>query len=119
MSPDELKALGRVLRDLCIDPSARPQYDLMSDAVIWPDEVPIEENPSAWWDVRPIWHLRTRIVLGLETSPPALWIDARREFPSWIGFLPERSEPTPTLRETYERIMKQGRAGWPCLHQEP
>ena len=86
------------------DPQARVHYELMSDSLVWSDELPPpdEYEASDCWGLRGIWRFRTTLILGnpderLRTH----WDEAQRLFPNWPGFLPQRQSAT--LREFFEQ----------------
>jgi hypothetical protein len=79
-------------------------YELMSGGLVWTDET----QPSTPWEVtnalRLIVAYRTSLLLGEprgELKP--YWDEALELFPRWVGFRPERQEPTPKLLEVYRR----------------
>ncbi|MCW5768992.1 MAG: hypothetical protein KIT19_09930 [Phycisphaeraceae bacterium] len=115
----EIEALAPFVRDLRAKPDAEPQYCILSDAVVWIDEAPFYDvKPSKWWYIRLVWDCRTKLVLGREIDQPEVWAAAHRCFPEWIGFMPERCEPTDELRALYTRVMRDGHEHWPCLRAD-
>jgi hypothetical protein len=85
------------------DPHAAPQYEIMSGALIWPDETS-ESTPLTVIDaLRQIWAYRTRLMLDDTEPNNAFWDQCVALFPKWIGFLPERRKPTPALLAEYRR----------------
>lgn len=116
---DRITALAPFVKDLRAKPHSEPVYCILSNAVVWLDEAPFYDvKPSKWWYIRLVWDCRTKLVLGQEIDQPDVWAAARRCFPEWIGFMPERCEPTDSLRTTYQRVMREGRNKWPCLRDE-
>lgn len=115
----EIEALVPFVRDLRAQPGADPLYCILSNAVVWIDEAPFYDvKPSKWWHIRYVWGCRTQLVMGQEISRPDVWAAARRCFPEWIGFMPERCEPTDELRSLYTRVMRDGHEHWPCLRAD-
>lgn len=100
-----LNAIADQMNSICVpDEHVSVNYDIMSGALIWSDEIP----PDLWvgkiWVPRFIFAYRTSLMLGeprIELQP--VWDEALALFPKWIGFLPERREPTPDLLEVYRR----------------
>lgn len=115
----EIEALAPFVRSLRVRPGTEPLFCILSGAVVWPDEAPFcDVKPSKWWYIRHVWGCRTQLVMGQEVGQPDVWAAARRCFPEWIGFMPERSEPTAELREIYTRVLREGHEHWPCLRTE-
>src|SRR5687767_10836629 len=79
------------------DPNARVNYELMSDSLVWSDELPPPDQYEAHevWCLRGVWRFRTTLMLGApeERFRPS-WEEAQRLFPNWPGFLPQRRVPT-------------------------
>ncbi|MBX3318149.1 MAG: hypothetical protein KF902_14930 [Phycisphaeraceae bacterium] len=119
---EQVLALAPALRDLVPQQGCEPRYCVLSDAVAWLDEAPFDREEEfatcGITNVRLLWHHRTRLVLGQESRAAELWEVALREFPTWIGFMPERCEPTDELRALYTRVMRDGHEHWPCLRAD-
>ncbi len=87
-------------------------YDLLSDAIIWVDEVPELEGPSAVRDtysvLRPLWWHRTRLILGqIDERFLKVWDLVRQSAPNWPGFLPERCRPDAERAAMYHARVEQ------------
>ena len=79
-------------------------YEIMSGALVWSDETTKDTPTEAIWALRFIRAFRT----GLMTNKPreelrAFWDYGQSLFPQWIGFRPERSQPTPEILALYRR----------------
>ncbi len=79
----------------------KPSCDMMSDAIVWLDEVPFD-NPTDWSIIRSIQHYRMGLIIQ-EPRPQyeAHWHYARKRFPNWIGFAEERCTPNEALALMY------------------
>jgi hypothetical protein len=85
------------------DPSATPSYELLSGALIWPDETNAETPVYLVWALRELFAYRTRLMLDNAEPNSAFWGQCVKLFPNWIGFLPERRKPAPELLAEYRR----------------
>lgn len=88
------------------DPNAVVQYDMMSDGLIWSDELPaldgIEFEDIGL--VRVLWHYRARLILGESCEEyREVWEQAKLAFPQWMGFASERCVPTPDLADLFRK----------------
>ena len=90
-------ALAKTLESLVRSKTAELFYDLMSDALVWSDEIPkpgSEIRVGDLWHLRPILRYRSSLILGVPDVPYEHgWNAARLSFPNWIGFLVERRAP--------------------------
>src|SRR4051794_10498696 len=94
IAPVALVELAPFLRGLTSSPTATVSFELLSGGLLWSDEFP---GDPAWygvenWDIiRFVLNYRTSLILG---EPAAggreIWEEARRLFPDWPGFAPER-----------------------------
>jgi hypothetical protein len=110
-----LMAYSQHLNALCApDQSASPNYDMLADAIIWPDETITSTPSEVIWDLRRLRNYRTYLMLKNESPNPAAWDACKRLFPNWVGFRPERCTSTPELVEFYRR--EQISARW-CLRK--
>ena len=93
-----------IFQTLQYSPTARPSYELLSDAVYWDDEVPVNPNPDALAVIRYI--LRTRVDLAQHTAAAndPTWEHFKKCAPLWPGFRPER------CGEALLNLYSQGRA---------
>lgn len=97
-----------------VQPKADTQasYDLLSDAIIWVDEVPKIEGPSevrdAYSVLRPLWWHRTRLILEQEDDRYLrVWDAVRQHAPNWPGFMAERCRPDAELAAMYHARVEQ------------
>jgi hypothetical protein len=120
-----LARLAPILRGLRRSPEATISYCVMSDALIWSDETPEFRVPGTfkdWHVLRFVFHYRTQLILGepeqRDPDPDGLarlifaesrdaWHEARRLFPEWPGFQPERFKPE--LRSMYESLCAESK----------
>lgn len=77
----------------------------MSDALLWSDELP--DVPSVGFAklsiLRVLLRYRTTLLLGEpDDSLREYWELAKRLFPSWSGFAPERAEAHPDFIRYFE-----------------
>jgi hypothetical protein len=83
---------------------SKPFYELMSGALVWRDERRRDTPVHVVWALRAVWAYRTSLMLGAPREELAeFWQYGLKHFPQWVGFRPERREPTPELLETYRR----------------
>jgi hypothetical protein len=93
-----LVQIAPILKRLKLKADAQPGYDMMSDGLIWTDEIPFPDGrilfviPN-WSVIRYVFHNRTRLILGEPVNADYRQIceEAKRRFPKWPGFAPERS----------------------------
>ena len=122
---EALVRLAPLMRDRKPFPVATIFYDVLSDAIIWSDEMPdLQElrKIDGWQVMRLVLHFRTQLILGRpeESDPDAegiarrifaesrdAWTEAKGHFPEWPGFDPRRC--TLELRGTYEALSYQSR----------
>lgn len=80
----ELDAMKRIAplfaRIRLPSPDAAARYDMLSDAIIWSDELP-SDSPEQWWDIRPGLRHRTCLILGVESPFQTFWEHALNCFP--------------------------------------
>jgi hypothetical protein len=87
-------------------PQASPTifYDIFSGGLVWSDETNKSTPHEVIWALRPIFAFRTGLVLNKPRDEfKAYWEHAISLFPKWVGFFPERRQPTPELLATYRR----------------
>ncbi len=82
-------------------PDARPVYDMVSNAILWSDELP-EGDSSEWASIRFVLRHRTCLITGEASEHGDWWAAAQRAFPAWVGFRQERCASSAHLRELYE-----------------
>ncbi|MFO0812474.1 MAG: hypothetical protein U0796_04615 [Gemmatales bacterium] len=79
-------------------------YEIMSGALIWSDETHSELPVEVIWALRCIVAYRTSLMLNKpreELKP--MWDLALSLFPKWVGFQPERRQPSAKLMQVYRR----------------
>ena len=82
----------------------RVSYEIMSGALIWSDETSADLPVQAIWALRYIRAYRTSLMLNKpreELKP--MWDLGLSLFPKWVGFRPERREPSAKLLQIYRR----------------
>lgn len=93
------------------DPTAIVQYEMMSDGLMWSDELPALEALD-FRDIaflRVLWNHRARLVCGEPCERyREVWEQAKLAFPTWMGFAPDRCTPSTELAELFRK--KQSRA---------
>ena len=100
---EEVEANAALLDSICKpDPNAKPKYDILSDAIIWSDEHP-GLSSNLLGALRQVWHFRTYCILRRNRIDNDVIAKCIRLFPNWIGFLPERWNPTPEILAEYRR----------------
>lgn len=108
VNDNSLSQVAQDLSKLPLDPKARLNYDLMSDALIWSDERPTNLSVRELWCLRPVFRYRTGLILGLELAEfRPEWDAAKRLFPGWIGFRAERSSRDAELEKKYLELSKR------------
>jgi hypothetical protein len=99
----QLTEIAGLMRGLARSPEAKMFYELLSDSLVWTDEIP-EFNADQVGGLRAlrfVFRYRTSLMLGKpEERHRPFWDEAWRLFPDWPGFDPERR--VPDLRGTYE-----------------
>jgi hypothetical protein len=99
---EALRQIAPKLNQLHEDPRARVHYELMSDSLVWSDELPPldQVEPSECMCLRGIWRFRSSLIMGSseEKFRPA-WEEAQKLFPHWPGFLLPRRQMS--WRETF------------------
>jgi hypothetical protein len=101
--------LAPMLDKLVLDPNARVSYELMSDSLIWSDELP-PPAPGGEWNtncLRGAFRFRTTLILGKPDERfRARWEELQTLCPNWPAFLPDRRSPDPGK----VRLFEEGRA---------
>lgn len=83
-----------------------PQYEGLSDSLLWPDETPLVplDHDSELPIFRCLLRYRTSVIVG---EPLILlkpyWELAIQLFPGWPGFSPERCQHSHALKSLFER----------------
>ncbi len=98
-----LREIVDPMRSLTASPDAKMFYELLSDSLVWTDEIP-EVDPAHVGGrraLRFVFRYRTSLMLGRpEERYRPYWEEALALFPAWPGFKPERRAPS--LRDAYE-----------------
>ena len=105
-----LRAGAAVLNGIITpNPDAELSYCLLAAAVHWSDEAPIElVGVHVIHGLRPVFHHRTRMMLGEDSGHRDIWRFAQTLFPAWIGFAPERCNPPPYVMEQVRAELARG-----------
>jgi len=117
---DQLRAIAGRLAALRPSPTAAVFYELMSDALVWDDEIPDLNAGGAgeFHCLRFIFRYRTTLILDRPDERfRGHWDEAGRLFPAWPGF--DAARRSPELRPVYERFCEQARADIRELFKEP
>ena len=100
-----LVAISASLNCLRANPAAKCFYEIMSNALIWSDEIPAEndQNPEAYWVLRCLFRYRTSLIMAdLDVELESFWRLGIKLFPDWPGFKPERRAAS--LAEVFIRL---------------
>ena len=103
------------LDQLAQDANANLRYDLFADALVWSDELKLDENDDVLFDhigtIRAIWQYRSTLILGTPCQRfEAAWQEAQRLCPNWPVFLPQRRDPS--LARTYVHSREVSQKKW-------
>ena len=114
ITPEDIRALAPLFEAITTpDPTKQVQYDGLSGALLWRDELPEHLRPSRWWNIRPILSYRTGLIIGEpRADQEPLWLAARAAFPNWVGFRPERCRPDPELAQLYQTRRREFEDSW-------
>lgn len=108
MSAEDYQNIALDMESLQFDLTARPGYDLMSDSLVWPDEIPRGRRSRELWCLRPVLRFRTGIILGIHFSEFQMdWDTAKSVFPNWIGFRACRTAESASLQLIYHELSKK------------
>ena len=80
---------------------ARPSYDCMADALVWPDETTFDTPTRLIWSLRFLTHHRMGFILGEDRPYGELWGLGRELFPNWVGFHTSRCRFSARLARFY------------------
>lgn len=97
-----------LLRALRYSPAASPRYDMLSDAIIWEDEMPRQLPFADLGFLRHIWRFRIARLESGGTLTDDCWTSLRSVCPDWPGFQPKRCE-TPDVLEVYKRLKEDSK----------
>ncbi len=111
-----LRHIAPKLNQIQEDPRARVHYELMSDSLVWSDELPPldQVEPGECICLRGIWRFRSSLIMGAheEKFRPA-WEEAQKLFPFWPGFLLARQQAR--WREIFIEQRAKLNDGWDSL----
>jgi hypothetical protein len=123
MEPDpvaQLRAIAVRMQPLRAAPGASVFYELMSDALVWSDEIPDLDsgNVRDFHCLRFVFRYRTTLILNIpDPRFQIYWDEAQSLFPDWPGF--DAGRQSTALRPVYERFVEQARADIRELFNEP
>lgn len=105
----QLEVIAPLLTSLPYRDDATLTYDVMSDAIVWSDEIPDIHASSLrmrdLWCLRPVLRYRTGLILGSpDTRFELHWNRALELFTHWPGFAKSRCAPTLRLQSEYNRL---------------
>src|SRR5437660_3400599 len=84
MTIDEFHQVAQDLELLRFDPQATLFYEIMSDALVWSDEIP-QGYVRRVWCMRPLFRYRTGLILGLNLQEfEDSWGIAKSILHKWI-----------------------------------
>ena len=84
------------------DRGGEPRYHFMADALYWTDEIPSELDEFSEDCLRLVLRYRTSLIQGCPAEKwREYWEEAKRQFPSWIGFTENRCQGDARILENY------------------
>ena len=96
---------SRFLDSMPFDPKCKFQYELMSGAVIWSDEMRGNLSSELISGLRVVWAYRSSLYLEEPRKEfEDVWNRARELFPSWPGFHESRLKPDGKVISYYKRV---------------
>ncbi|HZZ42963.1 MAG TPA: hypothetical protein VFE58_08495 [Tepidisphaeraceae bacterium] len=95
-----------LFKTLKYSPSATAIYDLLSDALIWEDEIPKNLPFTDIGFLRHIWRFRITLLQSNGNPTDQGWTAMRSACPEWPGFRSERCESPATL-ELFEQLKRK------------
>jgi hypothetical protein len=110
-SQETLRQWATHLDGIRASTSSEPFVDVMSDALVWPDETASSTPIQVIWALRFVRHYRTGLILGVERPHEDFWQLSRQLFPQWVGFHPSRCELSEQLAAVYHATKKKGSHG--------
>ncbi len=116
----QLRSIADRMRKLKPAPKATVFYELMSNALVWSDEIPDLETGDVhdFHCLRFVFRFRTTLMMGKPDERfQSLWDEAKALFPNWPGFDPERQAVE--YRPVYERFCELAKADIRELFDRP
>jgi hypothetical protein len=101
---DMLTNAATTIRGCRFDAQSSFRYDLMSDSVIWEDEMP---NPFMGDSLalRLLFRYRTSVLLGNpDVQLEGYWLHGKSLFPDWPGFTSDRSTPSQEILDFLKKV---------------
>jgi len=95
----QFKKYARLLNTLSVCDTATPFYEMMSGALMWPDEKASLPSLELGW-FRATLAFRSSLILNSpRTEFEPIWQAVKKIAPKWPGFRPERCTPSAELVE--------------------
>lgn len=113
MSPQQLQDIAADMNAMQYRVDAAVGYDLLSDSLLWSDEMPElgDHRPRDFWCLRPVLRYRTTLILGdPDTDFEEYWSAAQIHFPRWAGFQLSRCTKDLDLAKCFETLRSDGMA---------
>lgn len=105
-----LATIAHLMQALRRAPDAKMFYELLSDSLMWTDEIPEADatHVGGLRSLRYVFRYRTGLMLGaVEERYRPFWDEAMTLFPAWPGFDPERRAAT--LRDIYHSFREEAK----------
>ena len=116
----QLRAIAERMRQLKPAPEATVFYELMSNALVWSDEIPDLDtgDVSVFHCLRFVFRFRTTLMMDKPDERfRSLWDEAKTLFPNWPGFDPRRQAVE--YQPVYERFCELAKADIRELFDKP
>jgi hypothetical protein len=116
----KLEILAPFLDSLAVDSNARMQYEVMSDALLWSDELPVpSDRVKHALDtncLRGAFRYRTTLIIEKpDERYRAAWEQLKMLCPNWPGFLADRQRPGAERSRFFEDCRAKALASWNAL----
>ncbi len=99
----DLSLIAPAMESLTKSDHSTPFLERLSGSIVWRDELP-KSAPVSMDCLRFVFKYRTGLLIGKpQPKLEAFWQQARKRFPLWIGFSPERVARSEELAEFYRR----------------